>query len=437
MRAIVIGGGPVGCFTAIGLARRGHDVVVVDRDPGPTAEGRWRRVGVMQGEAPHAWRGQVVRALQQEMPDVLETLCAAGARLGELPGMPGLVTAMFARRPLVEGILRSAAGAEPRLTWVTGHADALCREPGSGRDRVTGVLVDGAPITADAVIVAAGRASRLGEELRGPMAGGSCGTSYIFRTYRTRPGATAYDAPTPSYVVGPDYGSLVMPADDRTHHLLLVVPSDAPELGVLRRDEGFDRAASAVPHLAPWADPAAHEPITSTRVGSNLTNTYRLQGAALGLPPADGLYFLGDTVCTLNPANGRSLALHVPHAQQLLAAIDRGDESGDISLALDQWADAHIRPWWADHVLTDASLASRFSGEDIDPEAPLASDVICAAAGVEPAYFPIVGPFGGMMVEPDALEPLREPVRELLRGGWRPPTPGPSRAELVAALLPA
>lgn len=427
MLVLVIGAGPVGTFTAIGLARRGHDVVVVDRDPGPAPDGSWDRVGVMQGAAPHAWRGHVVRAMQQEIPDVVEKLCAAGARLGEMPGMPGLVTAMFARRPLVERVLRETAQAEPLLRWRTGHAESLLVDD----HRVRGAVVDGDPVWADAVVVATGRGGRLGEELRGPVAGGSCGTSYIFRTMQTRPDAAAYDSPFPSFEVGPGYASLVMPADNRTHHVLLVCPSDAAELGTLRTDDGFDRAVRTIPHTAPWADPDAHDAVTAVRVGANLTNTYRLQGTTLGLPPARGLYYLGDAVCTLNPANGRSLALHLPHAMVLLDAI--GGDPTDVSLALDEWAETHIRPWWADHVLTDASLLRRFHGEPLSPDEPLPSDVICAAATVRPEWMPVVGPFGGMLAGPDVLDELREPVAQMLREGWEPPVSGPSRAALVAS----
>ncbi len=425
MLALVIGAGPVGTFTAIGLARRGYDVTVVDRDPGPAADGSWRRIGVMQGDSPHAWRGQVVRALLEEMPDVIDTLRAAGARLGEMPGMPGLVTAMFARRPLVERVLREAAKAEPRLRWRTGHSESLLVDG----DRVKGAVVDGDPVWADLVVVATGRSSKLGDELRGPVAGGSCGTSYIFRTLRTRPDSPAYDAPFPSFAVGPDYGSLVMPADNRTHHVLVICPSDAEELAVLRTEDGFDRAVRAIPHAAPWADPELHEPITAVQVGSNLTNTYRTQGPALGLPPARGLYFLGDNVCTLNPANGRSLALHIPHAKIFLDHVE-GDET-DVSLLLDQWAEDHIRPWWADHVRTDAALLRRFQGEPLSLDEPLPSDVILAAAAGKPEWMPIVGPYSGMLAGPAILDQLREPVTQLLRDGWRPTVHGPARAELV------
>ncbi len=35
MRAAIIGAGPAGLFVGAGLARRGHEVVAVERDPGP------------------------------------------------------------------------------------------------------------------------------------------------------------------------------------------------------------------------------------------------------------------------------------------------------------------------------------------------------------------------------------------------------------------
>ena len=70
MRVIVVGAGPTGLFTAMALARRGHGVTVVDRDAGPQHDGSWSRRGVMQFHHPHAFRAQVVEALQAELPEV-------------------------------------------------------------------------------------------------------------------------------------------------------------------------------------------------------------------------------------------------------------------------------------------------------------------------------------------------------------------------------
>ena len=60
MRVAIAGAGPTGLYTSLALARRGHAVVVVDRDTGPARDGQWRRAGVMQFHHPHAFRAQVV-----------------------------------------------------------------------------------------------------------------------------------------------------------------------------------------------------------------------------------------------------------------------------------------------------------------------------------------------------------------------------------------
>ena len=51
MRTVVVGGGPVGTICAMALARRGNDVIVVDRDPGPPVVDRWERRGARAGAA--------------------------------------------------------------------------------------------------------------------------------------------------------------------------------------------------------------------------------------------------------------------------------------------------------------------------------------------------------------------------------------------------
>ena len=57
-----MGAGPAGLYTAIALARRGHEVVVIDRDRGPEGDQRWDRKGVMQVHHPHFFRAGRGRA---------------------------------------------------------------------------------------------------------------------------------------------------------------------------------------------------------------------------------------------------------------------------------------------------------------------------------------------------------------------------------------
>jgi len=96
------------------------------------------------------------------------------------------------------------------------------------------------------------------------------------------------------------------------------------------------------------------------------------------------------------------------------------------------WCDEHIKPWYEDHLHWDATLLHRFRGEDIDLDAQIPSDVICAAADVDPAIMPAAGPYMGMMAPPSILRSVEERARAVLRTGWRPPLgEGPTRDELA------
>ena len=76
MRTAIIGAGPAGLVLGAALARRGAQVTLVDRDPGPPAEGVWARKGVMQFHHAHAIRSQVVDTLRRELPEAYELLAS-------------------------------------------------------------------------------------------------------------------------------------------------------------------------------------------------------------------------------------------------------------------------------------------------------------------------------------------------------------------------
>ncbi len=177
MRVVIVGAGPTGLYTAIALARRGHDVTVIDRDPGPDGGQRWDRKGVMQFHHPHFFRQQVTDALLAEMPEVWHGLTAAGAQPATRPGQPGVTAGFHCRRLTFERVLRSAAEAEPKVRLRTGHVDEVSCE----RGRATGVRVGRHQVDSDLVIDAGGRAGRLTRALRGPADGGDCGIAYARR----------------------------------------------------------------------------------------------------------------------------------------------------------------------------------------------------------------------------------------------------------------
>lgn len=433
MRIAIAGGGPVGTFLALGLARRGHRVTLVDRDPGPPASGTWRRAGVMQFNAPHGVLSRARRALLRELPDVYDALVSAGAQVRWLPHLPPETAIMFCRRSVLESGLRAAARSQPDLRWVSGHVDDVILDGGAA----AGLAVDGGTVAADVVIVATGRNSRLGDALRGPVQGGPSGFSGVCGVYLCRDPGDACDLPVPAVAEGPGYTSMVMPSDAGHHSVLICYPAHDRRFAGLRDRDALRRAAGAIPNLAPWCDPQRFDPVLDVSVIANFPNTYRLQGPALGTPPARGLFFVGDAVATLNPENGLYLSLALPHAEHLLAALDEPQpDLGGVSASMDAWAERYIRPWYLDHVLQDEWMLRRFGGQQPDLGGRIPPDVIAAAADVDPSLLAFIGPYRALLAEPAILDHAQDRVRELLRGGWRPPSSGPSaeRIESLAGL---
>jgi 2-polyprenyl-6-methoxyphenol hydroxylase-like FAD-dependent oxidoreductase len=436
MRAVVVGAGPVGLYSGIVLARAGHEVTLVDRDGGPGADGAWDRKGVMQFLHPHFFRSIVRQVLLDSTPDLWDAVVAAGGVPSRPAGFPEFITNLQCRRSVFERAVRAVALAEPRLTLRQGHADGIEQRDG----RVSGVVVDGSFLEADLVIDASGRSGRLGDDLRAPAEGGACGFSYVSRMYQARPG---FDALPSDYMprgqLMDGYLVILFPQDGGTLSTLVVRRDDDRELAELRNPACFDIAMRSIPLFAEWTDPQRFEPLWPAMPGGGLTNTYRGQLDANGAPALPGLFWVGDAMCTTNPAAGRGVSLGLRQASALLSMLAAdGADPGATALRFDAWCEENIRPWFLDHVYWDATLSRRFGGEDIDVEARLPSDVICAAADVDPSIMEGAGPYLGMMAPPTSLAPFEERARAVLRTGWRPPTPdSPSRDELVELIAPA
>ncbi|MCE0763018.1 FAD-dependent oxidoreductase [Pseudonocardia kujensis] len=432
----VVGAGPTGLFTAMALARRGHRVTVVDRDTGPRPDGAWPRRGVMQFHHPHALRAQVAEALQTELPDVWDELLAAGAEpVAADPaaaGGSGALMAVRCRRSTFERVLREAALRQPGLVLHTGHAD----EVRTRRGRATGVRTDGTSLDADVVIAATGRAGRLGQDRRAPARGGDCGIAYVSRQYRLRPGAPPgpMNFPLGRVDVYPGYQAIVFLHDNGIFSTVIARSSDDRALADLRLTGVFEAAAAAVPALAAWTDPDRAQPVTPVLPGGRLRNTYQGQLDDAGAVALPGLVFVGDAVCTTNPAVGRGIATSLLQARELLRLLD--DDPHDLAgltLAFDAWCSTMIAPWFEDHLYWDAELIRRWAGADVDLTRPLPSDLVVAAAQADPALFPLVGPYLGMRALPASLDAARARAAEIYASGWRPPTPpGPTRDELAA-----
>lgn len=433
----MIGAGPTGLVLGMGLAHRGHDVTLVDRDPGPPPEDPWPRRGVMQFHHAHVFRSQVSVALQAEAPRAYERWLELGAEPVIAPDGTSLA-GVRSKRETFERAVRDAAQTQAGLTIRLGHVDEVVVTDG----RAAGLLVDGVAVEADLVVDASGRSGRVTDRLgEREGLGGSCGVAYVDRVYRLRPGAELGPLTSPVAYAGTHHGFLVLIfPHERGHFSVIVIRgSKDKDLARLRDVQVFDRACAVVPSLAGWTDRDRAEPVTSVLPGGNLLNVYRSHRRPDGQLLLPGLVFAGDSVCTTTPIFGRGVATSLMQVVELLRLLD---EHGDTRSGLDaaasayaDWCDAAMRPWVVDHIEIDEGLAHRWSGHDIDLEARIPSDLVLAAATQDPVIAEAVPPFASMTSGPGALDPVRERARAVYAGGWRPPyDDGPNRDELVALL---
>src|SRR5688500_3938504 len=132
MVVLILGAGICGLGTALLLARDGHEVTILERDPGPVPDSpqaawdSWTRKGVAQFRQPHNFMPGMREVLEAELPDVQEALRQAGAcRYDLLHPLPPVLTdrsprpiddrlwTLSARRPVAEWVFATVAHHEP------------------------------------------------------------------------------------------------------------------------------------------------------------------------------------------------------------------------------------------------------------------------------------------------------------------------------------
>jgi 2-polyprenyl-6-methoxyphenol hydroxylase-like FAD-dependent oxidoreductase len=173
-RIVMVGAGVVGLGAAMLLARDGHQVIVLERDPArppsdpAEAWERWQRPGLNQFQMAHAFLAGFRSVLDAELPDVAKVLQdAGGLRLNVIRDLPAAMTGgwrdgdegyewLTGRRPVVEAVLAAAAESAPGVEIRRGVAVAdLVSETSAlpGSPHVTGVRTKaGESIPADLVV---------------------------------------------------------------------------------------------------------------------------------------------------------------------------------------------------------------------------------------------------------------------------------------------
>ena len=390
-RIVVIGGGLGGLAAALFSARRGHEVVLLERDEGPpegTADDdfrQWDRPGVPQARQSHNFLGLGCAVLATEAPDVVDALLERGAMRtdvsvagrGAEPGRGEL--SLLCRRLVFEAVVRRAVARQPGVTILTGVAadGLLIHRDHRAIPVAVGVRTGaGDEIDADLVVDCSGRRSPVPQWLE---EGGAevpstrlqeCGFHYHTRFYRLRDGQAFPDTAIP-IITALDYATVMaFPGDNGTFSLSSSLSTEDPLRLKLRDPARFDRFLGTVPVTAPWIEAGA--PISDVNPMARIENRWRRLVGADDRPVVGGLVLVGDSSLHTNPTFGRGVSLAFAQAQHLAATAEQVHTApvGYVQ-AFEDWTAGHLGVWYESQVAADGAALERMSaglrGEHLPP----------------------------------------------------------------------
>lgn len=462
MRIVFIGGGIAGLCGSMLLARDGHQVTVLERDPGPPSEPRqawdgWRRRGVGQFRLPHGFLPRFRVLLEQELPDVVPALEAEGAlrynRVMDLPAAlnggywPGderydMVTG---RRPMVEATLARLAGGEPGVQIRRGvGVHGLLSDRASATPRVTGVVTDGGEaIAADLVVDAGGRRSGLPDMLvqigarRPSEERADSGFVYFARHFRSSDGSM------PQLLAPPvqHYRTVslaTLPADNGYWSVVLFGSSTDRAVRRARDVATWTRIMSAFPLSAHWIDA---EPVTGVDVMASIEDRVRTY-VVDGQPVATGVVAVGDAAACTSPSIGRGASialLQVTVLRDVLRHVDPADHRGAVEAFAAAGAE-QVTPLVSDALTVDLhrrrQIAAELVGRAYEPDDPAFRFVqgLMAGAARDPVLLRAAAAIIGVLERGVDLARRPEIAERVAAAGPPTPLPGPDRGELLELL---
>jgi 2-polyprenyl-6-methoxyphenol hydroxylase-like FAD-dependent oxidoreductase len=436
----------VGLTTALLLARSGHRVVVLERDPdlapAPELAWDWPRKGVAQFRQPHNLLPRFQRVLDAELPDVTAALLAAGCRSGSsLAAMPPGISdrgarpgderfaALNGRRPVVEAVFARAAAREPGVEVRRGvRVTGLLRE---GRV-VSGVATDAGPVLADLVVDAMGRTSRTASWLEQPPLTRAQDRGFVYYTRYFR-GPELPEQKAPALAAFACFSLLTLPGDADTWGVTLSGSSADRELRELRSPEVFSRLVGALAPYAHWLD---GEPISDVLPMAGIVDTYR-RFVLDGAPVVNGLVPVGDAWACTNPSAGRGLSLGVLQAARLRDCLAEGLD--DLSLRYDAVTEAELTPFFRAQEEADldrrAEMDAHREGHPVPAGDPQLAR-LWSSAGKDPDAFRGLMDDVGCLAHRDEVlaRPAVAAAMRAVGSDRRRPFPGPARSELVELL---
>ena len=458
-RVAVVGAGLGGLGASLFLARRGHRVILIERDAPPLSEGgvdddfeRWSRPGVPQARQGHNFLARGVGILVEEAPDLVEALFARGVLRTQV-ALGGLgveandpLFGLLSRRLVFEAVVHRFVEAEPSVEVVSDAVVGLLAND-SSPPIVHGVRLDsGGEIDADLVVDATGRRSPAPQWLEDIGAGDpptttqACAFQYCSRFYKLRDGCEFPRTDVP-IVTAVDYTTVfAFPADNRTVTLTATVAVDDPLRKTLRDPERLDRVFGAFPATAPFLDVA--DSISDVHTMARIENRWRRLVETDGRPLVGGFLLVGDSSLHTNPTFARGISLAFAQAQHLANTIDEAVAEPVAYVAqYEQWTADNLGGWFESQVVADGARIERLQaslrGEHLPPpDDPISRFVagLNAVAQFDPLVARAFAKVGHLLITPAELTADREVVHRVMaylgeHPTIEPPSDGPTRQE--------
>ncbi len=467
-RILVLGGGVCGLAAALMLARDGHEVTLLERDPQPVPDSvdaaweTWQRRGVAQFHQAHFLLAGAHRVLDAELPDVRDALAAAGGlRFNHVSNLPPAVAGhgsrpgderfntITARRPTIEYVFGHAAAREPGVDVRRGVAVAgvLTGTPViPDAPHVIGVRTDtGEELRADLVVDAMGRRSRLARWLVEagarpcPEEAEDSGFSYYTRFFQSRDGGVPKDRGPQLAALG-SFSIATFPSDNDTWSVTLVTSSRDRSLTAVRDADRWTAVVAACPLYAHWLD---GESITDVLAMGGIIDSYRRLSVD-GSPVATGVASVADAWACTNPSLGRGISLGLQHVQLLRDVVRSGIESPvAFAKAWDAATEERLTPWYRATVQLDRARLAEMEALRSGQPRPVIADpatarfrALAVAAMKDPDIFrclveiaTCLTPAEEVLARPGLLDRLQDTAT-----GDPPSLPGPDRAQLLRLL---